>query len=149
MQALILHPTDVSQWHTLINEAQAHTKLILTEDTESYLVFLLMRFTKHPELIESVIALDFLHALHLKGQYQQVEQLQEIGDKSLLFCSIFPGMAEKRKVQIHYFSHLGQTAYLTASCHMEHPQAPLFEKLGEQFTTLQQVLQAMTETVKC
>lgn len=60
MKRLILHPTDISQWHALVNEAQAATRLILNEATESYLVFLLMRFTQNPKLIESIVALDFL-----------------------------------------------------------------------------------------
>ena len=46
MNKLILHPTDISQWHALVNEAQAATRLILNENTESYLVFLLMRFSQ-------------------------------------------------------------------------------------------------------
>lgn len=39
MKKLILHPTELSQWHALVNEAQATTDLILNESTESYLVF--------------------------------------------------------------------------------------------------------------
>ncbi len=141
MSVLILHPTDMSQWHTLINEAQASTQIILAEDTESYLVFLLMRFSKHPQLMESIMALDFLEALELKGQ-QRVDHFQEVGDKSLLFCGIFPGIAERRKVHIEYFSDLGQAAYLSAAGYLDHPQAPLFEKLSEEFLSLQQVLKA-------
>ena len=29
MKQLILHPTDISQWHALVNEAQAATRLDL------------------------------------------------------------------------------------------------------------------------
>ena len=39
MNTLILHPTDMSQWHALVYEAQANTQIILPENSESYLVF--------------------------------------------------------------------------------------------------------------
>ena len=44
MRDLVLHPTDICQWHAIIGEAQGHSQVLLAEDTESYLVFLLMRF---------------------------------------------------------------------------------------------------------
>ncbi|MGL6030241.1 MAG: hypothetical protein ACRC0B_06015 [Legionella sp.] len=142
MKQLILHPTDLSQWHALVNEAQAATHIILNEPTESYLVFLLMRFSQGPELIESVIALDFLHAVN-KPRLVQVEHLKAIGDKSLLFCGLFPGMAKRRHVNLNYFTEMGQSAYLTAGELQQKDQADLYFQLSSQFSTLQQVLRAM------
>lgn len=142
MKQLILHPTDLSQWHALVNEAQAATQIILNEPTESYLVFLLMRFSQGTKLIESVIALDFLHAAN-KPRLVQVEYLKEIGDKSLLFCGLFPGMAKRRHVNLNYFTEMGQAAYLTAGELQQKEQADLYFQLSSQFNTLQQVLQAM------
>ena len=142
MTKLILHPTDMSQWHALVNEAQATTNLILNENTESYLVFLLMRFSQTTQLIESVMALDFLESMHRAGK-RQVELLREVGDKSLLFCGLFPGMAVKRHVRLAYFSELGQAAYLTVSELEERESAPLYLELSSQFTVLQSILQAM------
>ena len=52
MNKIILHPTETSQWHALVNEAQAASRLILNEDTESYLVFLLMRFAHETQWFE-------------------------------------------------------------------------------------------------
>jgi hypothetical protein len=142
MKQLILHPTDVSQWHALVLEAQAATQLILNEHTESYLVFLLMRFTQGTKLIESVIALDFLHAMRTTRRHQ-LELMRDVGDKSLLFCGLFPGIAERRRVSLSYFSDLGQAAYLTLG--ELHPRATgeLYVQLSEQFNRLQQILQAM------
>lgn len=142
MKQLILHPTDLSQWHALVNEAQAATHIILNEHTESYLVFLLMRFSQGPELIESVLALDFLHAVN-KPRLVQVEHLKAIGDKSLLFCGLFPGMAKRRHVNLNYFSEMGQSAYLTAGELQHKEQADLYFQLSSQFSDLQQVLRAM------
>lgn len=142
MRPLILHPTDISQWYALVNEAQATTDVILNENTESYLVFLMMRFAQCPKLIESVIALDFLEATH-KGRLHQAELLKDVGDKSLLFCGLFPGMAEKRHVSLHYFADMGQAAYLTISELQESQSAELYYQLSEQFLNLQQILRAM------
>ena len=50
MKNLILHPTDISQWYALVTEAEVATHQNLTEDTESYLVFLLQRFAQTPPL---------------------------------------------------------------------------------------------------
>lgn len=142
MKQLILHPTDISQWHALVNEAQAATRLILNENMESYLVFLLMRFAQGPKLIESIVALDFLDSMH-KPRQMQVELLRDVGDKSLLFCGLFPGIAKKRHVSLDYFSDLGQAAYLTVGELQEKQTSDLFFQLSAQFIALKQVLQAM------
>ncbi len=142
MTKLILHPTDMSQWHALVNEAQAATSLVLNENTESYLVFLLMRFSQTTRLMESVMALDFLESMRLPSK-RQVEVLRDVGDKSLLFCGLFPGMAVKRHVRLTYFSELGQAAYLTVSELEEAESAHLYSELSVQFVTLQNILQAM------
>ncbi|KTD16001.1 Uncharacterised protein [Legionella lansingensis] len=141
MRQLILHPTEISQWHALVNEAQASTRLLLNESTESYLVFLLMRFSQGPRLIESVIALDFLESM--SNSRRRLELLKDVGDKSLLFCGLFPGIAKKRHVSLDYFIDIGQAAYLTVGELHENQTADLYFQLSEQFISLQQILQAM------
>ena len=145
MSPLILLPTDTSQWHALVYEAQAASKLILNEDTESYLVFLLIRFTQTTELIESILALDFLESMQQENK-RPVDQFQSLGDKSLLLSGLFPGITEKRGVCSDYYSKLGQAAYQTAGKFEDHPQAPLYLTLSEEFFNLQQILQAMRHT---
>ena len=143
MRQLILHPTETSQWHALVLEAQASTRLILNENTESYLVFLLMRFCHARGLLDSVLALDFLHAMNTSKQHK-IQSLQELGDKSLLFSGLFPGMAVKRQVSLTYFIELGQAAYLSVGELYDEPQlAGLYYELSQKFLTLQQILQAM------
>ncbi len=142
MKHLILHPTDISQWHALVNEAQASTRLILNEHTESYLVFTLMRYAQTNRLMESVVALDFLDSMHSTGR-RQIELLRDVGDKSLLLCGLFPGMAERHHVGLSYFSDMGQAAYLTAGELQEAALGELYLQLSNQFTTMQQILQAM------
>jgi hypothetical protein len=142
MSQLILHPTDMSQWHALVYEAQASTQLILPESTESYLVFLLMRFAQSPDLVESVLAIDFLNSMQAVGT-RQIELLREVGDKSLLLSGLFPGLAEKRHVQVKYFSDMGQAAYLTASELEADERRTLYQALGHQFTALMTILNAL------
>ncbi len=142
MKQLILHPTDTSQWHALVNEAQAATRLVLNENTESYLVFLLMRYAQTSRLMESVIAMDFLDSMQSSGR-RQIELLRDVGDKSLLLCGLFPGMAKKRHVKLDYFSDMGQAAYLTVSELQEREMAALYFQLSDKFITMQQILQAM------
>ena len=145
MRPLILHPTDISQWHALVHEAQTTTRLVLNENTESYLVFLLMRFSHGPKLVESVIALDFLNAMHQK--HRQMDLLRDVGDKSLLFCGLFPGIAERRHLNLSYFAELGQAAYLTIGESQTPQTANLYYQLSMQFVSLQHILNAMRSDV--
>lgn len=142
MKQLVLHPTDTSQWHALVNEAQASTRLVLNENTESYLVFLLMRFMQTTQLLESVVALDFLNSINTPGR-RQMELLRDVGDKSLLLCGLFPGMASRHHVTLDYFSGLGQAAYLTVAELQAAENADLYYQLSHQFSRMQQILQAM------
>jgi hypothetical protein len=142
MNKLILHPTDTCQWYALVNEAQVATRLVLNENTESYLVFLLMRFSQTSKLLESVIALDFLESMRYPGK-RQLEMLRDVGDKSLLFCGLFPGIASRRHVSLDYFSDMGQAAYLTVGESQENLTGDLYLQLSAQFNSLQQILQAM------
>lgn len=142
MKSLILHPTDIAQWYALVNEAQVASQLNLTENTESYLVFLLQRFSQTPQLMDSVAAEDLLNAMQRPVRVQ-IEQLRDVGDKSLLLCGLFPGMAVKRHVTIDYYAAMGQAAYLTASELQESETSALYLQLSTQFVRLQKILQAM------
>ena len=51
MKSLVLQPTDTAQWHALVAEAQHACQHTLTETLESYLVFMLMRFTGRHDLV--------------------------------------------------------------------------------------------------
>jgi hypothetical protein len=142
MKNLILHPTDISQWYALVTEAEMATHLSLNENTESYLVFLLQRFVQTPHMLESTVAMDFLTAVHGSTQVQ-IEQLKAVGDKSLLVCGLFPGLASRRHVSVNYYSQMGQSAYLTVSELQERSTAELYLQLSQYFPDLQKTLQAM------
>jgi hypothetical protein len=142
MSQLILFPTDTCQWHALVNEAQMATQIILNEDTESYLVFLLMRSSQDIQWVESVIAFDFLKSMHAPER-RQAELLRDVGDKSLLFSGLFPEIAARRHVKLNYYTEMGQAAYLTVSESQDIENAALYLQLSTKFLALQQVLQSM------
>jgi hypothetical protein len=112
MSTLILQATATADWQNLVKEAEDANHHALSEDLESYLVFLLARFTCKPEIANSVLALDFLHSLEQVGQ-NRVAALRDVGDQSLLFAGLFPGRAEHRHVPISYFIKIGRSAYAT------------------------------------
>ena len=142
MSKLILYPTDTCQWHALVNEAQAATQLILDENMESYLVFLLKRFSESSQWVESLVALDFLEAMQVSSR-RQVELLRDVGDKSLLFSGLFPEVAAHRHVRLTYFTEMGQAAYLTAAELQAAETAELYFQLSVQFIKMQSILQSM------
>lgn len=143
MTALILEPTVTSQWQSLVSDAEKHCSLQLSEELESYLVFLLTRFATKPEMANSVLALDFLESLHTVGQ-KQLDQLRDVGDKCLLFAGFFPKRAERRRVKISYFVDLGKTSY-SALADLSKQFADLYSDLCGSFVGLMDVLQAMRE----
>ncbi len=143
MGRIILHPTDMCQWHALVNEAEAVTQLILDEELESYLVFLLMRFSSSSDWVESSIALDFLKSMQQKPMH--AELLREVGDKSLLFSGLFPEIAVKRNVGLDYYVEMGKAAYLTASEIEEKKAGQLYYHLSLNFINLQNVLHSIRE----
>ncbi len=136
MEKLILHPTEASQWHALLNEAQVGTQCFLDEQVESYLVFLLMRFSQSPHIANSVIAMDFLKSNRQVGRIKR-ELLQEVGDKSLLFAGLFPGLAAKKQVSVEYFVDVGKSAYLSVA---EMETCDLFHTLAKSFKSMRDVL---------
>lgn len=139
MESLILHPTDMSQWHALVSEAQHRSQLMLKENTESYLVLMLMRYAQQPRLVESILAIDYFQYLN-KPKSIQIDLLQDLGDKSLLFCGLFPGVASRRRVSISYYAKMGRSAYYSISDLVQQDDN-LFYHLGYQFKALQTVLE--------
>jgi len=139
MSKLILYPTDTIQWHALVNEAQVATQVMLNEDTESYLVFLLIRFSNSTEWVDSTVALDFLQSMQAVLP-RQVQLLRDVGDKSLVFSGLFPEIAVRRHVQINYYTEMGQAAYLTASELQSNETSDLYYQLSQQFIHLQSIL---------
>lgn len=110
MNRLILQSTSIAQWYQLVNEAEDSFGHHLDSDLESYLVHLLLRYTNKPDVIGSILALDYLNSIEASGQ-MRAYKLRDVGDKCLLFSGFFPEVASKRNVTVSYYVELGRRAY--------------------------------------
>jgi hypothetical protein len=142
MSTLNLYPTSTASWQSLVQEAQNASRIELTEDLQSYLVFLLMRFLHETELTDKPIALEFLETLHQQGQIQQYN-LREVGDKCLLISGFFPGLAQRRVVELKYYIDLGQGAYSALSYLTGKSYSELYGHLSKDFIPLVDILQTI------
>lgn len=141
MTSLVLQPTDTAQWHALVAEAQQASHHNLAESIESYLVFMLMRFTGRPDLVARAMALEFLDA---QGEGSgQPDKLRDVGDKCLLYSGFFPQLAERRLVRVSYFVRLGRSAYRQLATLVDRESDRLYAQLSEAFVPVMDVLQAM------
>lgn len=135
-----LQPT--AQWQKLVKEAEAHNHVQLDEELESYLVFLLMRYTEKPDIAARVMALEYLRGMQAGGKNRQA-QLRDVGDQCLLYCGLFPRRAEGRRVKISYYVDLGRSAYHSVADVSHNALAAMFSHLSEKFVVLMDTLQSM------
>ncbi|MDX1901201.1 MAG: hypothetical protein SFW66_04235 [Gammaproteobacteria bacterium] len=136
--AILTQSTGTALWLQVVHEAETTSAIALAPDLESYLVFLLMRYIKQPELLTRAVATAFLEGLHLTP-HQRNAALQGVGDQCLLLSGLYPDIAKKRQVSIGYFVNLGRTAYHGISLH----DKDLYALLGQHFVTLMDVLQSI------
>ncbi len=142
MKELVTLPTATAQWYELVNEAENVAACRLVEELESYLVFLLMRFSRQPDLAASMLALDYLNGVLTAGSLQQ-ERLRDVGDHCLLYSGLFPHQAERRHVRISYFVDMGRNAYQQLSHTLANTSADLYAHLSQDFISLMDVLLAV------
>ncbi len=142
MAKRILSSHSTHEWHTLVNDAQHNAGVQLNEELESYLVFMLMRYTDKPEMAASVLALDYLEGAHTFGQIRQ-DRMRDVGDQCLLYSGLFPERAEHRQVKVSYYVDLGRSAYHTAADATHKTIGQLFIGLASQFVLIMDTLQAM------
>ena len=142
MEQLILQPNSTAEWHALVSDTINETKITLPEDIESYLVFLLMRFTKDVDLAKKIVAIDFLEGQKQTGNQKQ-NKLRDVGDLCLLFSGLFPERALKRKLKVSYYVTIGQSAYNNLGQESSNSLANLFSNLSKSFVALMDILQNM------
>ena len=141
MTELVLQPTETAHWHVLVNEAQCAAACQLEEPLESYLVFLLMRFTRRPDMLSRIMASDYLES-QKNGKVRE-EQLRDVGDHCLLLSGLFPSQAQRRRVSPGYFVDLGRSAYYEIAERGLHMAHTLFADLAREFVMLMDTLQAI------
>ena len=141
MTSFVLQPTDTAQWHALVNDAQQAAHVTLQEPIESYLVFMLMRFSGRPDLAAKIMALEFLEAQ--TQDPRQKDKLRDVGDQCLLFSGLFPQIAERRMVRVSYFVKLGRSAYDQLASLLDRGSGNLYAHLADAFVGIMDVLHAM------
>lgn len=146
MTRLILEPTSTAAWLKLISEAEKNSGFYIQETLESYLVFLLQRFTNKPEISNTIVAIDYLHS-NAEISATQQQELREVADKCLLLSGFFPEVATKRQVDVSYFVHLGKNSYyhLSLLLKQHNSLADLYHELCEYFVKLMDLLQCIRE----
>ena len=144
MENLLLKQTSTETWQALVQESAIKASVLLSHELESYLVFLLMRFSKMPTLCMSVLAIEYL-TIQTTYTGMQKEHLRDLGDKCLLFSGLFPGQARHKNVSVDYFVQLGRTAYLDLADMTHDTLSQLYLNLSAEFITLMEVLLASWE----
>jgi len=141
MSKLILKPTATAQLQSLVQEGAANCNHRLDEETESYLVFILMRTLKNQGLLRHVIAMDYLSSM---AGDQDAPGLRNVGDYCLIFAGLFPKIARRRLVRISYFVNIGQSAYMQLSMHPdEQALSILYQKMAHSFVVSMDILQSL------
>lgn len=142
MEKIIVHSNSTSEWQDLVIDAANNCSIRINEELESYLVFLLMRFTKDVTLAKKIVALDFLEAQH-QSKNQRQQALRDIGDTCLLFSGFFPEISIKRRVSPSYYVKIGKSAYQILGVDLDRSLADLFKNLSNSFVKLMDILQTM------
>jgi hypothetical protein len=134
---ILTQATPLALWYEAVQEAQVDCQITLKEDLESYLVYLLMRYTNQPNLAREAMSPRFLEGL-TRPLLEKGVILQTVGDQCLLISGLFPALAEKKRVKLRYYIELGQIAYEVIS----RKNNDIFSLLSSQFVLLMDVLQS-------
>ncbi|OGT53925.1 MAG: hypothetical protein A3F17_02885 [Gammaproteobacteria bacterium RIFCSPHIGHO2_12_FULL_41_15] len=110
MQDFRAYQSTISLWYDLMQGAQEKGDFYLQENVESYIVFLLMRFTERPEIANVVLAEDYLLASQRTGVMHH-EKMRDVADGCLLHAGFYPDRSIRKNVSVNYFLDMGRIAY--------------------------------------
>lgn len=137
--ALALYETAVAQWQALVSETVLNSPYVIEIELESYLVFLLMRFTRKHTLAQPILGKEYLLANQEVGEKRRI-MLQAVGDSCLILSGLYPDFAYTRHVEPSYYVELGQSAYWRLGHVREDGLAPVFKDLSHHFILLVEIL---------
>jgi hypothetical protein len=129
-------------WQDLVHEGEQRAGLALGESVQSYLVFVLMRHLRDSALAAHVLALEWLLAAEQVGRVR-ADALRDVGDRCLLIAGRYPGLAERRRVSVDYFTNLGCGAYHGVAESARDGYAALYAELAQAFGAMVRVLAAL------
>lgn len=146
MSRFVTQPTATAQWYALVNEAELAAGFQLPEALESYLVYLLMRFSRQPRMDSKFLAVEYLQGLMAPSRARH-DRLRQVGDQCLLYSGLFPKRADRLRVRLSYFVDLGRSAYHALSTG-DNELADVYSDLCEEFVTTMSVLRATRQVGK-
>lgn len=144
MTTIVTQPTPTALWHALVLDAEHACHQSLDHDMESYLVFLLMRFTQDQAFAGRIMAMEFMQGMQATGKVKQLK-LRDVADSCLITSGLFPQQAARRQVSVRYYMDLGRSAYLQLALAGGEALATLYEQLASKFAALMDVLHALRE----
>ncbi|HET7330577.1 hypothetical protein [Dyella sp.] len=134
--------TPVEVWQALVQDAYEQTGRRLDESSESYLVFVLLRYQADGLLLARTQGMDWLLAMDLAGT-ARADALRDVGDRCLLVAGLFPGLAERRRVSVDYFIDIGRSAYQGVADVTRQTYAALYAQLARSYGELVRTLSAI------
>jgi hypothetical protein len=138
IMTMLTNSSSILLWQDVVKEAEDQCATSLATEIETYLVWLLYRYTTKTEMVRKVVAPVFLEALQSQ-EHERHASLQLVGDHCLLYTGLFPHAQERRLVKITYFVSLGRAAYRGLSSRKN----DLYDALSMQFVPLMDVLQSI------
>lgn len=142
METLKLDATATEHWQSLVKEAGRAAERELDEQLESYLVFLLMRFTRRPQIVGRILSTDYLRGMQARGRLRN-SALRDVGDRCLLHAGLFAEQAKRRMLRVSYFVDLGRSAYDQLDMRSPRHERGLYGTLSRRFVILMDVLQSI------
>ena len=144
MDGAITRGAQAQLWQSLVHEAGERLHAPLDESRESYLVFVLLRYQRDDSLLARTLALEWFAAQANAGS-ARADALRDVGDRCLLIAGLYPGLAERRRVDTDYFIDLGRGAYHEAAEASRNAYAALFEQLARSYRELVRILHCVRE----
>jgi hypothetical protein len=151
--ALVIQPQDY--FRELVSEAILRQRVVISQESEFYLVNLLNDFMVTDRLYvqdedgirkNEPLALMLKEALeqpHLEGQKRG---FRKVGDVSLYIGGFFQASLAKKVVDIDYYIGMGESAYQNVSIRQEEsPMRVLYEELAQKFAKLIEILAEIGE----
>jgi hypothetical protein len=141
METIDIHLAEMAGWRALLGKAQFVAKIELHPMLEEYLVRVLFRTTKSPNLAQSGHVPELFETV-AEQNLEDLEDLRAVGDHCLIFAGLFPEQAIVRNLPVSYFVRVGQAAYQQ---YAEHVDEPIFGMLSQFFVDVMDVLQTLSE----
>lgn len=145
-----IHQTLQEFFKERVREVQEKNHIKLQEGTQFYLVNLLTQALEPKDLGEP-LAFIYARALLAEHQYEKLQLMKEMGDRSLYVSGFFGESLNRKIIDLNYYIQMGCLAYqLASSLSKEFASSRLspkiFSELSEKFQQLVDLLAEISES---